>query len=108
MLKPSGGNCAVLPKGFGRSAHFLGRAAFCVPQKVRGPGGRKPAETAGDTLCYEMGAKGGVFTMRCCAPGGPGLLGLLSGGVLAAGFKAVLWLFAVFCSRSASFAPYKR
>ena len=79
-----------------------------MPQKVRGPGGRKPAKTAGDTPRYEMGAKGGVFAMRCCTPGGLGLLGLLSGGVLAAGFKAVSRLSAGFCSRSAFFAPYKR
>ena len=79
-----------------------------MPQKVRGPGGRKPTKTAGDTPCYEMGAKDGVFAMRCCTPGGPGLLGLLSGGVLAAGLKAVLWLSAGFCSHSAFSAPYKR
>ena len=71
-----------------------------MPQKVRGPGGRKPAKTAGDAPRYEMGAKDGVFAMRCCAPGRPGLLGLLSGGVLAAGFKAVSRFSAGCCFRS--------
>ena len=72
----------------------MGRAAFCVPQKVRGPGGRKPAKTAGNAPRYEMGAKGSIFAMRCCAPSGLGPLGLLSGGILAAGPKGC---FAVFC-----------
>ena len=72
----------------------FGQGGFLRAARSAGPGGCKPAKTAGDTPCYEMGTKGGVFAMRCCAPGALGPLGLLPGGILAAGPKGC---FAVFC-----------